>query len=195
LPRLAFRPGGACSSYPTRLFTRGSHSRFELISCSSLSGSPIVGPAREAVYGGVIALLAVWVLFNTQLDGLDGMTRAVTDLLWTGEQARPCSEGWRRQGGLLQRAARDHALGRHGDRLPDRRHQTAPRRGMFFGLLSEARPWDTDCFFWRFVDRVRLSEPFVSASASASLAAFGFAMASDSRTLSVTARVPSSSAK
>ncbi len=39
-----------------------------------------------ALYGGVVAILAVWVLFKTQLDILDGMTRAVTDLLWTGSR-------------------------------------------------------------------------------------------------------------
>ncbi|SVA73873.1 uncharacterized protein METZ01_LOCUS126727, partial [marine metagenome] len=42
---------------------------------------------------------------------------------------------------------------------------------MFFGLPSEARPSNPDCFFWRFVDRLRLSESFVSASPSASFAA------------------------
>ena len=107
--------------------------------------------------------------------------------------------------GLRERDHREHAVragaavgvavGRHGDRLPDRRHQTAPRRGMFFGLPSEVRPLDPDCFFWRFVDRVRLSERFVSASPSASVAALGFAMASASRALSAAARVPSSAAK
>ncbi len=39
-----------------------------------------------AIYGGVVAILAVWVLFKTQLDILDGMTRAVTDLIWTGSR-------------------------------------------------------------------------------------------------------------
>ena len=39
-----------------------------------------------AIYGPVVALLAVWVLFKTQLDVLDAMTRAVTDLLWTGSR-------------------------------------------------------------------------------------------------------------
>ena len=37
-----------------------------------------------AIFGGVIALLAVWVLFKTQLDIIEGMTRAMTDILWTG---------------------------------------------------------------------------------------------------------------
>ena len=81
------------------------------------------------------------------------------------------------------------------DKFHCRRPQTALRRGMFFGLPSDARPLDPDCFFWRFVHHLRLSETFVSASPSASFATFGFAVASASRTLSVAARVPSSSAK
>ena len=39
-----------------------------------------------ALFGGVIALMAVWVLFKTQLDILEGMTRAITDILWTGSR-------------------------------------------------------------------------------------------------------------
>ncbi len=37
-----------------------------------------------ALFGGVVALMAVWVLFKTQLDIVDGTTRAITDILWTG---------------------------------------------------------------------------------------------------------------
>ncbi len=37
-----------------------------------------------AIFGGVIAMMAVWVLFKTQLDIIEGMTRAMTDILWTG---------------------------------------------------------------------------------------------------------------
>jgi len=37
-----------------------------------------------AFFGGVVALMAVWVLFKTQLDIVDGTTRAITDILWTG---------------------------------------------------------------------------------------------------------------
>ena len=42
-----------------------------------------------ATRGGVmmtylVALLGAWILFKTQLDILDGMVRAVTDILWTG---------------------------------------------------------------------------------------------------------------
>jgi hypothetical protein len=42
-----------------------------------------------AVRGGAVltltlATMSVWVLFKTQLDLLDGMTRAITDILWSG---------------------------------------------------------------------------------------------------------------
>ena len=39
-----------------------------------------------AIFGGAIALMGVWVLFKTQLDIVEGMTRAVTDILWTGSR-------------------------------------------------------------------------------------------------------------
>jgi hypothetical protein len=39
-----------------------------------------------AIFGGVIAILGVWILFKTQLDILEGMTRAITDILWTGSK-------------------------------------------------------------------------------------------------------------
>ncbi|HXV76452.1 MAG TPA: Nramp family divalent metal transporter [Candidatus Polarisedimenticolaceae bacterium] len=42
---------------------------------------------RAAPWIGIfVALLGVWVLFKTQLDILDGVTRALTDILWTGSR-------------------------------------------------------------------------------------------------------------
>ncbi len=40
--------------------------------------------AKNALLSLLIAFLAAWILFKTQLDLLDGMTRGVTDILWTG---------------------------------------------------------------------------------------------------------------
>ena len=34
----------------------------------------------------MIALLGAWLLFKTQLDILEGMVRAITDILWTGSR-------------------------------------------------------------------------------------------------------------
>jgi hypothetical protein len=43
-----------------------------------------VASQKGAIFGGAIAILGVWLLFKTQLDILEGMTRAITDILWTG---------------------------------------------------------------------------------------------------------------
>jgi hypothetical protein len=43
-----------------------------------------VATQKGAIFGGIIAALGVWLLFKTQLDILEGMTRAITDILWTG---------------------------------------------------------------------------------------------------------------
>jgi hypothetical protein len=60
------------------------------------SGTSIMGPSISAVLannmslmaapwlGFVIAALGVWILFKTQLDVIEGMTRSITDILWTG---------------------------------------------------------------------------------------------------------------
>ncbi len=39
-----------------------------------------------ALLGGTIAFLGAWILFKTQLDNLEGMVRAITDILWTGSR-------------------------------------------------------------------------------------------------------------
>ena len=41
-----------------------------------------------ALLGGAIAFLGAWILFKTQLDNVEGMVRAITDILWTGSAAR-----------------------------------------------------------------------------------------------------------
>ena len=43
-----------------------------------------VGAQTGPVLGGVIAFLGAWILFKTQLDSVEGMARAITDILWTG---------------------------------------------------------------------------------------------------------------
>ncbi len=35
---------------------------------------------------GLVALMSAWVLFKTQLDNVEGMSRALTDMLWTGSR-------------------------------------------------------------------------------------------------------------
>jgi hypothetical protein len=43
-----------------------------------------IGAAAMPAIGFIVALLGAWILFKTQLDCVEGMTRSVTDILWTG---------------------------------------------------------------------------------------------------------------
>jgi hypothetical protein len=43
-----------------------------------------VATQKGAIFGGTIAILGVWLLFKTQLDILEAMTRGITDILWAG---------------------------------------------------------------------------------------------------------------
>jgi hypothetical protein len=43
-----------------------------------------IGAAATPMLGVSVALLGAWVLFKTQLDVVEGLTRSVTDILWTG---------------------------------------------------------------------------------------------------------------
>jgi hypothetical protein len=43
-----------------------------------------VGAKAGPILAGSIALLGAWLLFKTQLDNMEGMVRALTDVLWTG---------------------------------------------------------------------------------------------------------------
>lgn len=36
--------------------------------------------------GGTVALIGAWILFKTQLDIVEGMTRSLTDIVWTGSE-------------------------------------------------------------------------------------------------------------
>jgi len=45
-----------------------------------------VATQKGAIFGGVIAVLGVWLLFKTQLDILEAMTRGITDILWAGSR-------------------------------------------------------------------------------------------------------------
>ncbi|HEU5135944.1 MAG TPA: Nramp family divalent metal transporter [Steroidobacteraceae bacterium] len=45
-----------------------------------------IGAAGGAWLGMLMALLGVWILFKTQLDVVEGMTRSITDILWAGSE-------------------------------------------------------------------------------------------------------------
>ena len=63
--------------------TRGSDIRGLGISAAlAFSMGVTVGP----LLAGVIAFLGTWLLFKAQLDIVEGMVRAITDILWTGSR-------------------------------------------------------------------------------------------------------------
>ena len=45
-----------------------------------------VGTRAGAGVAILVAFLGAWILFKTQLDNLEGMVRAITDMLWTGSR-------------------------------------------------------------------------------------------------------------
>ena len=45
-----------------------------------------VGARSGALAAGVVAMLAAWILFKTQLDIIESMVRSITDILWTGSR-------------------------------------------------------------------------------------------------------------
>ncbi len=45
-----------------------------------------IGAQAGAMIAGVIAFLGAWILFKTQLDNMEGLVRAVADMLWTGSR-------------------------------------------------------------------------------------------------------------
>lgn len=45
-----------------------------------------MGAVAGPLMAGAIAFLGAWILFKTQLDSIEGLTRAVTDILWTGSR-------------------------------------------------------------------------------------------------------------
>ena len=44
------------------------------------------GAAAGAGVGLVVATMGAWILLKTQLDSLEGMTRSITDIIWTGSR-------------------------------------------------------------------------------------------------------------
>jgi Mn2+/Fe2+ NRAMP family transporter len=60
---------------------RGSDIRGHGISAALAEG---IGRQSGPLLAGTIAFLGAWLLFKTQLDLLEGMTRAITDILWGG---------------------------------------------------------------------------------------------------------------
>jgi hypothetical protein len=45
-----------------------------------------IAEVKGPLFGGMVALMAVWILFKTQLDILEGTVRGITDIIWTGSR-------------------------------------------------------------------------------------------------------------
>jgi hypothetical protein len=45
-----------------------------------------MGTVAGPLVAGTVALMGAWILFKTQLDIVEGMARAITDILWTGSR-------------------------------------------------------------------------------------------------------------
>ena len=45
-----------------------------------------IGATAAPLLGLTVAVLGAWILFKTQLDCVEGMTRSITDILWTGSR-------------------------------------------------------------------------------------------------------------
>jgi hypothetical protein len=45
-----------------------------------------MAPAVGGLAAGAVAFMGAWILLKTQLDIVEGMTRAITDILWTGSR-------------------------------------------------------------------------------------------------------------
>ena len=57
----------------------------EGLGISAALASGVVSSVGASV-GGMVAFLGAWILFKTQLDNLEAMVRAITDILWTGSR-------------------------------------------------------------------------------------------------------------
>jgi hypothetical protein len=45
-----------------------------------------IGAQAGPLLAGAVAFLGAWILFKTQLDNMEGLVRAVADMLWTGSR-------------------------------------------------------------------------------------------------------------
>ena len=98
-----------------------------------------IGAEAGPLLGGVIAFLGAWILFKTQLDLLEGMVRAITDILWTGQQAGPRLARRRRPRRLLHRPRGRRRVG--NDRAAARTSRSR--------CCSSRRTSAASCSWWR----------------------------------------------
>jgi hypothetical protein len=111
-----------------------------------------VATQKGAIFGTLIAVLGVWILFKTQLDILEGMTRAVTDILWTGSKT---IRTWRAGAVVSSEAQAGDEETRVGD-----------VRVVYYSVLACISLWG--------IIALRLTQPIVLLTLSANMAGIVF---------------------
>ena len=127
-----------------------------------------VATQRGAIFGGAIAVLGVWVLFKAQLDLLEGMTRSVTDLLWTGSKRIRTWQRREDQGYDSSEASAQSGRAVYA-RLNTARHsipQGGDVRIVYYGVLALVSLWG--------IVALRLTQPIVLLALSANMAGIVF---------------------
>lgn len=71
---------------PAILYTSVFGTRQEIRDANIAAALANAMAAQSAALPFILALLSVWVLFKTQLDIMEGMVRAITDILWSGSK-------------------------------------------------------------------------------------------------------------
>lgn len=118
-----------------------------------------VGTQHGALFAGMIAVLGVWVLFKAQLDLLEGMTRAVTDILWTG------SKRIRRWRGAEVDDSSASSPG-SGNADTDSQSSSGDVRYIYYGVLLLVSLWG--------IVALRFTQPIILLTISANMAGIAF---------------------
>jgi hypothetical protein len=71
---------------PAIMYTSIFQSNLELRDTNLATALANAMSSKGAVFPIILALMSVWVLFKTQLDIMEGMVRAITDILWSGSK-------------------------------------------------------------------------------------------------------------
>ena len=72
---------------PAIMYTSVFQSNLELRDTNLATALANAMSSKGAAFPIILALMSVWVLFKTQLDVMEGMVRAITDILWSGSRS------------------------------------------------------------------------------------------------------------
>jgi hypothetical protein len=123
-----------------------------------------VATRQGAIFGGAIAVLGVWILFKSQLDLLEGMTRAVTDILWTG--SKRIREWERSSHKPVTESMPPVNTGSASDRVQPNASEGGDVRFVYYSVLAVVSLWG--------IVALRLTQPIVLLALSANMAGIAF---------------------